>query len=138
MDHVLSELSTMTRPSWVALHGMAHSFTELDKAVVHVIRLVSFLCGFQSVCPLMEKDKRLTEASCWERLTEGKTGSYRAITPAVEAVCVPAHLAPPGALQAKQLCSAGAVSGQEEIPHVQGQRNPSKMVSAGRGHQRTD
>ena len=27
-------------PSWVALHGMAHSFTELDKAVVHVISLV--------------------------------------------------------------------------------------------------
>ena len=27
----------MTRPSWVALDGMAHSFTELDKAVVHVI-----------------------------------------------------------------------------------------------------
>ena len=43
MDHILSELSTMTRPSWVALHGMAHSFIELDKVVVHVIRLVSFL-----------------------------------------------------------------------------------------------
>ena len=28
---------------WVALHGMAHNFIELDKAVVHVIRLVSFL-----------------------------------------------------------------------------------------------
>ena len=27
----------------VALHGMAQSFIELDKAVVHVIRLVSFL-----------------------------------------------------------------------------------------------
>ena len=39
-DHVLSELSTMTRLSWVALHGMSHSFIELDKAVVHVIRLV--------------------------------------------------------------------------------------------------
>ena len=39
---ILSELSTMTRPSWVALHGMAHSFIELDKAMVHVIRLVSF------------------------------------------------------------------------------------------------
>ena len=26
-----------------ALHGMAHSFIELSKAVVHVIRLVSFL-----------------------------------------------------------------------------------------------
>ena len=43
VDHALSELSTMTRPSWVALHGMARSFIELDKAVVHGIRLVSFL-----------------------------------------------------------------------------------------------
>ena len=42
VDHVLTELSTMTRLSWVALHGMAHSFIELDKTVVHVIRLVSF------------------------------------------------------------------------------------------------
>ena len=23
--------------SWMALHGMAHSFIELDKAVIHVI-----------------------------------------------------------------------------------------------------
>ena len=29
VDHVLSELSTMTCPSWVALPGMAHSLTEL-------------------------------------------------------------------------------------------------------------
>ena len=43
VDHALSELSTMTHPSWVALHGMAHSFIELDKAVVHVISLISFL-----------------------------------------------------------------------------------------------
>ena len=64
MDHILSELSTMTRLSWVALHGVAHSFIQLDKAVVHVISLVSFLCfDFHSVCPLMEKDKRLMEAS---------------------------------------------------------------------------
>ena len=26
----------MTRPSWMALQGMAHSFFELDKAVIHV------------------------------------------------------------------------------------------------------
>ena len=32
VDHVLSERSTMTRRSWVALHGMAHRFIELDKA----------------------------------------------------------------------------------------------------------
>ena len=33
VDYTLSELSTMTRPSWVTLHHMAHSFIELDKAV---------------------------------------------------------------------------------------------------------
>ena len=33
--HVLSELSAMTHPSWVALHGMAHSFIELHKPLRH-------------------------------------------------------------------------------------------------------
>ena len=42
VDQILSDLSTTTRLSWVALHGMAHGFIESDKAVVHVIRLVSF------------------------------------------------------------------------------------------------
>ena len=50
VGRVLSELSTMTHLSWVALHGMAHSFIELDKAVVHVVRLVSFLWLWFSVC----------------------------------------------------------------------------------------
>ena len=31
VDCVLSELSTMTHPSWVALHSMTHSFIELHK-----------------------------------------------------------------------------------------------------------
>ena len=41
VDHILSELFTMTHPSWVALHSMAHNFIELhkplrhDKAVIH-------------------------------------------------------------------------------------------------------
>ena len=41
VDHILSELSSMTCPSWVALQGLAHNFTELckplhyDKAVIH-------------------------------------------------------------------------------------------------------
>ena len=43
VDHILSELSTMTHPSWVAPTWNAHSFIELDKAVIHVIILVSFL-----------------------------------------------------------------------------------------------
>ena len=50
----LAELSTITRSSWLALHSMAHSFLELDKTVVHVIRLVNFLwLWFLSLCPLM-------------------------------------------------------------------------------------
>ena len=63
-DHILSELSTMAHLSLVALHGMAHSFIELDKAVVHVVKLVSVLWLWFSVyLPLMEMDKRFMEAS---------------------------------------------------------------------------
>ena len=50
VDHVLSECSTMTHPSWVALHGMAASFIDCDKAVVHVISLISFLWLWFSFC----------------------------------------------------------------------------------------
>ena len=32
MDHVLSELSTMTHPSWGALHSIAQSFIALTQA----------------------------------------------------------------------------------------------------------
>ena len=32
-------------------------------------------CGFHSVCPLKDMDKRLKEASWWEKSTEGKIGS---------------------------------------------------------------
>ena len=35
VDYVLSKLSTVTCPSWVALHDMAHSFTELCKPLLH-------------------------------------------------------------------------------------------------------
>ena len=35
VDHVLSTLSAMTHLSWVALHGMAHSFIELYKPLHH-------------------------------------------------------------------------------------------------------
>ena len=36
MDHILSELSTMTHLSWVALQGMGHSFIELHKSLLHI------------------------------------------------------------------------------------------------------
>ena len=50
VDHIPSDLSTMTHPSWVVLHIMAHSFMELDKAMVHVISLISFLWLWFSFC----------------------------------------------------------------------------------------
>ena len=49
-DHILSELSIITHPSWMVLHSMAHSFIELDKAVVPVIRLISFVWLCFSAC----------------------------------------------------------------------------------------
>ena len=58
--HSLLQWTTLcqTSPPWPAHHGWPHmawlSFTELEKAVVHVIRLTSFLwLWFQCVCPLM-------------------------------------------------------------------------------------
>ena len=74
VDHILSELSTTTHPSWVALYGMAHSFIELDKAVIHgSVWLVFCDCTFHSVCPLMNKDKRLLQKKrgFW-KLPDGK------------------------------------------------------------------
>ena len=62
VENVLLELSTMTCLSWVALHSMAHSFFELDKAMIHVISLVSFLSLWFSFCLLMDEDKRLMES----------------------------------------------------------------------------
>ena len=43
VGHILSELSTMTCPSSVALQDVTHSLLELHKAETHVIILVSFL-----------------------------------------------------------------------------------------------
>ena len=58
--HALLQWTTFCQnsPPWSIHLGWPYtawlSFIELDKAVVHMIRLVSFLClWFQSVCPLM-------------------------------------------------------------------------------------
>ena len=40
--HLLSELSIMTRLSWVALHSMIHCFIELYKAMIPVVSFFSF------------------------------------------------------------------------------------------------
>ena len=50
VDNILSELYTMTHPSWVALHSVAHSFIKLDSVVFLVISLVNFLWLWFSLC----------------------------------------------------------------------------------------
>ena len=64
VDHILSELSITTHMSWVALLSMTHSFTELDKAVVHVIGLFCFLWLWFLFClPSDGEDKGLSWVS---------------------------------------------------------------------------
>ena len=78
--HSLIQWTTFCQTSapWPICLGSPHklwlSFIELDKAVVLWSDCPVFY-DFQSVCPLLEKDKRLIETSWWERLTEGETGS---------------------------------------------------------------
>ena len=59
VDHVLSELFTMTHPPWVALQSMAHSSTELykplhhDKAVIQEWEKEGILVIFLIACFLL-------------------------------------------------------------------------------------
>ena len=54
VDQILSDLSSMTHPSWVALHGMAHNFIDwsiwLSDPFDWVIHLISFLWLWFSFC----------------------------------------------------------------------------------------
>ena len=71
VDHVLSELSTRTHPSWVS-HSLAHSFIELNKAVVHVINLISFLwLWFSFGLPSEGLGKRHPDGRDWLRVKLG-------------------------------------------------------------------
>ena len=58
VDHILLELSTMTHPSWVALHGMAHHFTGFHK-------------------PLCMTRQWAMKGTHWERLMLGKIEGER-------------------------------------------------------------
>ena len=54
VDHVLSEVFTMTHQSWVALHSMAHSFTELHKPLHQTPPWRGFMQSFMcNLCTCM-------------------------------------------------------------------------------------
>ena len=73
---ILSEGSTVTYKSWVVIQSVAHSFIELDMAVIYVISLVSFPSLCIAFC--LPSDGWRWEA-CGNRLMGGlvveKTGS---------------------------------------------------------------
>ena len=81
--HSLLQWTTFcqTSPPWPVCLGWPYmawlivSQSETRLWSVWLDWLVFCDCDFQSVSPLMEKVKMLMEASCWERLTEGQTGS---------------------------------------------------------------
>ena len=84
VDHILSDLSTLTRLSWVAPLSWL-SFIELDKAMVCVIRLASFLwVWFQCVCPLMPSHN--TYHLTWVSLTLD-VGYLFTAAPAMHSCC---------------------------------------------------
>ena len=69
VGHILSDLSTMTHPSWVAPRALL-SFIELDKAVVLVWLEWLVFCEYgQCVCPLMPSCN--TYHLTWVSLTLG-------------------------------------------------------------------
>ena len=79
VDHVLQN-----SPPWHVhlgwpLHRRAHSFTELDKAVVHVIRLASFLWLWFSVCLPSDGEGQEAYGSFLMGETEGLVLMGRAI-----------------------------------------------------------
>ena len=87
VDHILSELSTMTHPSWVVLHGMAWLIVSLSYTRLWSMWsfwLVFCDCGFLSgghgivvltfsVCPLMDKDNKEARRAVVHGVAESDT-----------------------------------------------------------------
>ena len=53
LDHILSELSTVTRPSWLALRGRAHSFIDLCKPLCHDKAVICEGSSWALIYPLL-------------------------------------------------------------------------------------
>ena len=67
------------RAWWATIHGVTKSQTlQQLSSPMHIFSKANSNfcdCGFQSVCPLLEKDKRFLKACWWDRPSEGDTGS---------------------------------------------------------------
>ena len=65
VDYILSELSTMTCLSWVALHGMAHSFIEPDKFQDGGLEGCVFLLSCKNSKIILEYKNFKITTRCW-------------------------------------------------------------------------
>ena len=63
-------------PGWPYTASLIASLSCTRLCSTWSVWLVFCDCGFHSVCPLMDEDKRFVEASWWEGLAVGKTVSY--------------------------------------------------------------
>ena len=77
----------------------------------------------------MSKERRLH----WSRRAEMSYSTFKVRSPRSGAV---AERSCPTSKVRSSSCAL--LEQHEEIPHVQGKRNPSKMVGVARGHQRVD
>ena len=128
VDHILSALSTMTCPSWVAPRAWL-SFIELDKALVYVIRLTSFLwLWFQCVCPLMPSSN--TYCLTWVSLTLDKGYLLTAAPPDLERGVAP--LGPPAPAQPALLGREVAPLGCRPWPQTWGSSSQPRFFEAHR------
>ena len=100
VDHILSDLSTMTRPSWVAPHGMAQCHW-VRHGCGPVIRLAGFRwLWFHCVCPLMPS--RNTYHLTWVSLTLDQGHLLTTAPPDLE--CGVAHLLSKPSLSPQASC----------------------------------
>ena len=66
VDHVLPELSTVTHPSWVALHSMAHSFTSSPFATTSATAHVKWSTDACTTMAIVQKSWKNSEKwACW-------------------------------------------------------------------------
>ena len=127
VEHVLSEFSTMTCPSWVALHSMAHSFTGLDKAVVHVISIISFSV---IVVFILSALWRIRIRGLW-KLPDGRDW----LSGKLGLVLMGRAMFSKSLIQFSVDGWSCVPSLSREIPQVQGKRKSSMTVGVAREHQ---
>ena len=122
VDHILSDLSWPIHLGWPHMSWL--SFIELDKAVVRVIRLTSYLwLWFQCVCPLMPSSN--TYHLTWVSLTSNEGYLLTAAPPDLERGLTPLgppapmHLPLPGrGLAPLGHCPWPRMWGSSSLPHV--------------------